>query len=46
MPNYQSYPTSKTTRSRKQRKGQRRVIFLANKKMNARALKRAAALGK
>ena len=41
MANYKAYPTSKDTPNRKSRKGIRRTVFLANKKMTTKAIKRA-----
>ena len=41
MPNYKSYPKVADTPNRKSRKGSRRSVFLANKKMTKKAMKRA-----
>lgn len=39
---YKSYPNSKTTRNRKERKHQRSTIFKENKALNSRRAKKAA----
>lgn len=44
MPNYKAYPNSSNTPSRKVRKGMRRSVFIANKKMTKKAMKRAGLL--
>ena len=44
MANYKAYPKSSDTPSRKTRKGMRRTIFVANKKMNKKSMKRAGLL--
>lgn len=46
MPSYKSYPNNKNTPNRKTRKGMRRTVFLANSKMNSKAIKRQARLAK
>lgn len=40
MPNYQAYPTNKNS-SRKQRKGMRNSVFIANRKLRKKVIKRA-----
>ena len=39
--NYKAYPKSKDTPNRKTRKGMRRTVFIANRKMSKKAMKRA-----
>jgi hypothetical protein len=41
MANYKNYPKSSDTPNRKSRKGMRRTVFLANKKMTKKAERRA-----
>jgi hypothetical protein len=44
MPAYKAYPKVKDTPNRLSRKGMRRTVYLANKKMTKKAIRRAQAI--